>query len=553
MTRRRLDFYIKYFHKLTFEIEKEFADIYKYEERLKYFKEVFQPKVLKLRKKFWLEFSKNKKLKKAYHKYMKETHDYIFFVNSGVSAPDQRKFDGGGFIPFTAYWYQVVIWELYNNFTIGYWKSRDIGLSFAINSGETMELVLDGGSEVFYLSRVQDDVDKSRDRTNSNMGRVRQIAESHPLYTLDDFYQNVFLTLYSSKKTGILGFSTSANPGRSKRARRALVDESGAVRNLDAIKQSILMSAKNVTFAGTLLAGKDAGFRKVIKEGYRINPREIWEDFSKKYKNFGNDYRRAWDLVIKNLKKKIPQGKAISFTNTYEDHPLKAGNCDYLEIEKNRLLNDEVMISLELLADLNAGSPDRSFYSLTKEHHDKIEVTDFSGYNVIMGFDPGSHGTAAMVPIIIDHYGFYYILPAEIFHKGSMIEWIDKLIMKYGRFVIYAEESVKAYSKAGAGWLSVLRARDIKTIIVSNRHPEDQLLVVNEIFRRKILDENGNEKYKVIMAKENEWWSMSYISGMKYEDIEQRKMSHSAEAMIAPIFEMNKDVLDGVKKGVKYG
>ena len=552
MTNSKLQKWVKVFHSLTFDIENEFKDIYSYKERLNHFKDVFQKKVKKYRKAFLYDYARDKALRRAYAEYMQKNYDYILFVNTGVSAPDQRKFDGGDFIPFTAYWYQVVIWELYNHFTIAYWKSRDIGLSFAINSGEAMSLVLDRGDEVFYMSRIRDDVDKSFDRTNSNMGRVRQIIEAHPLYTMKNFYRDVFLNLYSSTKTGIMGNSTSANPARSKRGKRAFVDEAGAIKQLMEIVQSVSMSAKYVGYAGTLKIGSDAGFRQIIKEGYRIDPRKIFNNFKEHLK--ACEYREAWNKTIDDLKKEVPEGKALSFTNTYKDHPLKAGNCDYIDIEKNRLLNDEVIIAHELLADLNAGSPDRSFYSMNKNHFDKIKIEgDLKDYEVLMGFDPGSHGTAALIPLLIDHYGYYYILPAEYFNKGSMNEWIDKMIMKYGRFTLFAEESVRAYSKAGAGWLSVFRHRDIDTIIVSNRHIEDQLMVVNEVLRRKIIDNKGNESYKVIIDEANEWWGMSYISGEKYRDVRQREMSHPAEAFIAIIFELNKDILDGVRNGISYG
>ncbi len=544
--------WIKIFHSLTFNIESEFADIYSYENRLKHFKNVFQRKVLRYRNAFLVAYKEDAALRNAYHEYMNKDFDYILFVNLNISAPDQRKFDGGGYIPFTAYWYQVIIWELYNHFTLAYYKSRDIGLSFAINAGETMSLVHNRGDEIFYLSRVQDDVDKSRDRSNSNMGRVRQLVESTKIYTLDHFYHDVFLTLYSDKKTGITGSSTNGNPNRGKRGKRTFVDEAGAQKNLNQVVQSISMSSKFVAYAGTLLIGTDAAFREIIKEGFEVNPLELFNEI-KDNMSKGKTYRESVDAMVANLRGQIPEGKAISFHNTYRDHPLKAGKCDYYDIECNRLLNDEVIIAHELEADLNAGSPDRSFYSLTSDHFDKIDAGDLKQYEIIMGFDPGSHGTAAMCPIIVDHMGFYYVLEVEQFHKGSMLEWIDKLKNKYGNFTVFAESSVKAYSKAGAGWMSALRKADIKTIIVSNRDMDDQLLVVNELLRRKILDEDGEEHYKVIMDEGNKWFGMSYIYGEKYNDIRQRAMSHSAEAMIAPLFHLNKDIIENVRRGVDYG
>ncbi len=539
--------WIKIFHSLTFNIEDEFKDIYSYENRLKHFKNVFQRKVLRYRNAFLVAYKESKELRTAYHEYMNKDFDYILFVNLNVSAPDQRKFDGGGYIPFTAYWYQVIIWELYNNFTLAYYKSRDIGLSFAINAGEAMSLVHNRGDEVFYLSRVQDDVDKSKDRTNSNMGRVRQIIESTRIYTLDNFYHDVFLTLYSDKKTGITGSSTNANPNRGKRGKRTFADEAGAQKNLNQVIQSISMSSKFVTYAGTLLIGTDAAFRDVIREGHEVNPGELFDEIRTDIKN-GLTYRQAVDNMVNNLRSKIPEGKSLSFHNTFRDHPLKAGNCDYYDIECNRLLNDEVIIAHELEADLNAGSPDRSFYSLTSEHFRDLDIKDFSGYKVMMGFDPGSHGKAAMTPVIQDHYGFYYILESEIFNRGSMTQWLDYLTAKYGKFKVFAEQSVKAYSDAGSGWLSVLRARGVETIIVTNRHMSDQLLAINELFRRKNTNQYGDLELTVKMSNKNKWYAMSYIYGEKDKDLNQNSMSHPAESLIAVLFQNNRHILADIER-----
>ena len=552
--------WIKIFYSLTFNIEKEFEDIYSYNERLIHFKNVYQVKIKMYRRAFLYAFKNNEKLRRAYADYMNTNFDYILFVNLNVSAPDQRKFDGGDFIPFTAYWYQVVIWELYNRFTLGYWKSRDIGLSFAINAGEAMCLVHEKGDEVFYLSRVESDVDASKDRTQTNMGRIRQIIESSSLYTLDNFYRDSVLNLYSSRKSGIQGKSTSGHPGRGGRAKRSFVDEAGSQKKLGAVMQSVSMSAKNVSYAGTLMPGQDSAFRSVIEEGIRIDAREIFENFYSRYKEYKKEdyftaYRKAWDKVTEELREKIGEGKAISFTNTFRDHPLKAGNCDYEEIEKNRLLNDPVILAHELYADLDAGSPDRSFYSLLPEHHIDISIKDFHGFPVIMGFDPGTHKTAAMTPIIQDHHGFIYALESEIMPDVSMSEWLERLKLKYGNFLVVAEDSVAAYKKAGGGWTSFLRKAGLKVIQVSNRHMDSQLMVVNELFRAKNFNYETQEmEYKFKISNKNKWYSMSYQYGMKHSgDAEQRRMSHPAESLIAALYHLNKDVISMKKEKPSFG
>ena len=314
--------------------------------------------------------------------------------------------------------------------------------------------------------------------------------------------------------------------------------------------QSVSMSAKNVAYAGTLMPGQDAAFRAVIEEGVSIDAKEIYDTFRKKQKEYfkinpETAYRKAWDETASELREKIGEGKAISFTNTFRDHPLKAGNCDYEEIEKNRLLNDPVILAHELYADLDAGSPERSFYSLLPEHHIDVSINDFKGHQVIMGFDPGTHLTAAMTPIIQDHYGFVYALESEIMPDISMSEWLERLKVKYGNFLVIAEDSVAAYGKSGGGWTSFLRKAGLKVIQVSNRHMDSQLMVVNEMFRSKVFNYETQEmEYKFKISNKNKWYSMSYKYGMKHSgDAEQKRMSHPAESLIAVLYHLNKDVI----------
>jgi hypothetical protein len=549
------------FHELSFKIEDEFSDIYSYNERKIHFMKTYQPKVKDLRKAFLVDYYNNPTFAKEYHDYMDIEQDYIFFTNLNFSAVDQRKFGKkwyiknigplkGNTVPkvrFTAFWYQIVLWEIYTRYSVAYWKSRDVGLSFSIIAGETMSLLHNGGTEVIFLSKTEKDVDITDDRTQTNMGRTRAGIEDSAIYSLNDL-KDKYLMLYSDSSTGIKG-SNIVNGGRQGRFGRGFNDEAGIQKKIGDVVEAIKMATTTTIFAGTLKIGTDAGFRKIIESGYKVEKaqlRKLFDDF-KELDRKGVSYTKAWDAVFQEFDKSVPNGLLLSFTNTYEDHPMKSGNCDYFMIESNNLLNDEVIIAHELLADLNAGTPDRSFYSATNNHIENITLEDFENVEILMGFDPGSHGTAAMTPIIIDNYGFYYILETEVFERGSMKEWLDKLINKYGWFTVFAEQSVKAYSKSGAGWMSFLRGRNLKTVIVSNRDMDDQLLVVNELFREKRYNEQGEEELMIKVSDKNKWWLMSYIYGEKYSDIEQRKMSHPAESMISVLFQLNKEILSGVR------
>ena len=569
MISKTLRFYIDMSHKLTFEIEDKFKDIYSYEERLIKFMSKYQDNVRDLRRAFLVDYSTNDEFRKEYHDYMNTNFDYIVFVNLNISAMDQRKFNKQWYsknvrnlkgnqkpiVRFTAYWYQVILWEIYKRYSVAYWKSRDIGLSFSIIAGEAMSLLHNEGSEVIFMSRTEKDVDITGDRTQTNMGRLRRLIEDTVIYNLDSMFKDKHLMLYADDTAGVKGANING-AGRQGRFQRGFDDEAGAQQKVGDVVEAITMATTTTCFAGTLKPATDAGFRKIIKAGHRVENdvlRKLFDDFKDNIKD-GLEYKEAFDKVFAEFDKTIPSGMSLSFTNTFKDHPLKAGECDYFKIESNRLLNDEVVISQELLADLNAGTPDRSFYSLTKEHHVKFDEVNYKDFEILMGFDPGSHGTAAMIPIIVDDIGRYNVLKAEIFKQGSMGTWLDYLIDKYGQFILYAEQSVKSYEKSGSGWMSAIRRRGIRTIIVSNRHPDDQLLVVNEVGRRKILDENGNSVYALRVDERNEWFTMYYISGEKYGgDRLKKEMSHPAEAMIAPLFQLNKYVLEDMRNEVHYG
>lgn len=577
----QLQFYIDMTYSLTFGIEDQFSSIYKYQDRLVKFITVYQDKVKALRKMFLTDYHNSEDFKLEYHDYMEEELNYIMFVNLNVSAVDPRKFSKKWYkknviiaeekkdkklnrkekrikrrkkqkkplVRFTAYWYQVLLWEIYTRYSIAYWKSRDIGLSFSIIAGEIMGLMHKEGAETIFMSRIEKDVDMTDDRTQTNMGRGRKMVEDTVIYSLDGLYKDKYLVLYGEETAGIKG-ANIAGAGRQGRFERGFDDEAGAQKKIGDVVEAVTMAVTTVAFAGTLKPASDAGFRKIIHSGKMLEPeylRGMFDDF-KKNVEAGNSYTEAWDLVFDDLEEIVPEGTLLSFTNTFKDHPLKSGHCDYFKIECNRLLNDEVVIAGELLADLNAGSPDRSFYSLTNDHFEEVTIDQFEGFQVMMGFDPGSHGTAAMTPVIEDDYGFYYIMKSEIFNKGSMKEWISKLQLKYGKFTVFAEQSVKSYEKAGSGWMSVLRQENFETVIVSNRHMDDQLLVVNEVFRRKLANDNGDMELAVKIDHGNKWYGMSYIYGEKNSDVNQRRMSHPAEALVAVIYHHNKHILDGARK-----
>jgi len=540
--------YIRIFHDFTFKIGKYHQNESEYEKRLENNLNEWIPIVEKARLNFLHDYVQHTSFKDAYHEYMNKNFDFILFVNVNVSAPDQRKYGDGSRIPFTAYWYQVVIWELFNSFSIAYYKSRDAGLSFTVNAGETMMLCHAKASESIIMSRTEKEVDITGDRSQTSMGRIRSIIESSKLYNLDEFKINKFLRLFRTERVGVFGAATSPNAGSGNRARRGLIDEAGKILRLREIRQSLTSTAKHLMYAGTLKAGTDTGLRDSIKNSHEINPLEIWNSFKKELKEL-KDYRKAWDKVKTDLKNTLPKGKSITFKNTYRDHPLKSGNCDYREIECNRLFNDPVAIAHELDADLNAPSPDRTLYNASKAHiKDQAFFNNIpkNGLFWIGGFDPGSIDTTCFVPMLGDYEGRIYVFPKVYMTEGNMISFIQKMGLMAPNMTLYPEESVKAYSRIDSGWYPTLKKYanimkfDIQ--ISKNRDIEGIGLITNYCLSETEYNPiTQNEEQKILIHEDNEEWLMNYKHGMKRSgDKDQKKWSHAAEAFMSAIYEINR-------------
>lgn len=546
---KKLELYINIFHKLTFKIGGFFKDLNKYNDRLELFEKEWIPIVKQARLSFLKDFVADEEFRDAYINYMDKEQDFILYVNANLSAPDQRKFsDMVDDVPFVVYWYQVVIWELYKKFSIAYYKSRDMGLSFGLLSGESMMLAHSKKSEAILMSRTEKEVDKTGDRTQTTMGRIRSIIENSAIYTLENFKDDKYLSLYKDDRVGVFGSATSQNAGSGNRVQRGFVDEAGKNPKLMELRQSLSMTAKVLTYAGTLKAGTDAGLRDSIKNSIEIDPLEVWKDFKEQYKK-GISYKKSWSIVTEKLAEKIGGYKPITFKNTYRDHPLKKGDCDYREIECARLFYDPIAIAHELDADFNAPSPDRSLYNASKENiksHDFFNEIDTSGLEWVVGFDPGTINTACIVPMLTDYANRLYVFPAEYMTAGTANSFIEQMAFKYKNMTLYPEESVKAYSNIGSGWWTLLKTYSEKfnfnLQISKNRNIDGMLLITNFCLNEKEYNPITNKiEKKILIHEKNEEWLFNYKAGLKRSgDAKQKEWSHAADAFIAAIYEINR-------------
>lgn len=564
---KRLNAYIKKFWSLTLELDSYFVNIPSYEDRLEIYRDTWLPALNKIRGSFYREFCQDSEFKKDFLTYLTTTQDYITWFNSLLSSPDQRKFgEVGEDIPFILYPYQVVILGLSDHFNLALLKSRDIGASQTFSGKGSFHLSVAQKWESLYLSEKQDKVDISGDRTQTLMGRLRRFLESTKIINLKKFYIDKFLHLWRDKQCKVDGASMTPTATNSARYREIVCDEFGLIRFSGVFLSEAMAATDRIFVFGTLKSGQDAGFRNVLKKATVVDHRKIFARFYTELVQGKKASNQIWKEIAQEIKEEynLPKKGFIKLKINFQDHPLKKGDCDYLEMESNALLNNPTAIALQLWADENAGSTERSleladpFIHFNHASNFAKNIVDVSKWHMIEiggGFDPGGHKAAFYVPVLTDPFGFSYVLPPEQFKSGSMKQWMVKIADKFGRqsgkkVNITADNAILQYAKEGALWSSVIRKKEIEKHLsfraVSNRNIEDMVTAVNGVLhQRKVHPVTGELLPLITFAEENREWVMGYELGGKYgSDKLQKGWSHPHDAFIYWCFNYYKDVLD---------
>jgi len=545
--------YIDKLHLLTIKGKDAFLDIQSYENRKTFFITKYIETSKKIREIFFKNAKENPELWDLMREYIKEKRDYIVYVNLLVSSTDQKKYKGNEIFPFVAYWYQVLVWELSSKASIALLKPRDMGISFGIYSGLAMNLSFGIPEEIFVLSESEKKVDSIGDRTQTTLGRTRQILESSRVVNMKVFKKqgrDKFLELYYNDWCGVLGSALTATAGNQLRFRKAIIDEAGLMRRLLELDNEIKESADFVIAMGTLKPGLDDGLRSYLNSSHTINHYLLWDIFVEKLEET-QDYRESIDFAIDEILKDIPIGTGIRIKLRYTDHPLKAGKSDFEAITRRRLRNDPTAIAHQLLADENAPNPDRSLYGLEEIHFiydrdwkDLESMKIFETMKLYAGFDPGGHGNAALVPFFSDGT-FYYFFPEERFQNGIPEVWLQQIINKFckkysKKMTIFADQAINQYKEEGWLWNSFIYKGDFKNwlevIPVNNGDISAKLLVSNTALQKRVERHpifEGIELPVVFLHEKNKEWAMKFIAKGKYtDDKEQKRISHPSEAFI---------------------
>lgn len=564
---KRLEQYKKQFWNLTDKLSNYFVNIDSYGERLEIFKTTWIPAIEQIRGSFIKELCTDRKFRRDTFAYLTEAEDYMLWFNALLSSPDQRKFGGSEKdIPFILYPYQVVILGLSDHFSLALLKSRDIGASQVFSGKASFKLSIAKKYECLYLSERRDKVDVSGDRTQTLMGRVRRFLESTKIINTSKFYIDKFLHLWRDKECKIDGAAMTATTANSSRYMEIVGDEFGLIRFSESFLEEVTYATDRLFVFGTLKSGRDAGFRTVLKKGIVVDHNKIYQRFYSELIKGKKSYKQIWKEIAKEVEEEyqIPKKGFIKLRINFMDHPLKKGKCDYVELESNALLNNPTAIALQLYADENAGSTNRSLeladtvIHFNKDNFLAKKAKDPASWHLFEiggGFDPGGHKAAFYIPVLTDSFGFSYVLPPEQFKTGVMKKWMLELALKYGqstgkRVNITADSAILQYAKEGALWSSVIRKKEVAKWLsftaVSNRNIEDMVTAVNGILhQRRVHPVSGELMPLITFAEANRDWVMGYELGGKYtSDTLQKAWSHPHDAFIYWCFNYYKDVLD---------
>jgi len=549
---KTLDLYRKKLYQLTMNLDDYFLKEYSYRNRLLMYQKTWIPAIKAIKKSMLISIKTDPVFREALVKYLETDIDVLLWFNGFLSSPDQRKFGSkAGDIDYIIYPFQVVIAEISKRKTVLIKKSRDMGLSVLFSGLDAGRVAFEKKFESLFLSEKRDKVDLVGDKTQSLMGKIRRFIEESKIIDITKYEANKLLHLWRDEKARIDGSSMKASAANGYRYDNIRLDEAGLIKNLGELINEMMMSAGNVAMFGTLKIGTDDDFRERLLSTYIIDWEAMWSDFRGQYLDSPLSYTEMWDNIVAKHTSSISEEKPVRVDITYRDHPFKKGNCDYFNIESDKLFNNPTAIALQLSADINAGSVDRSLSELHPDFHFQHKTTfatvisnrsNWHKFKLTGGFDMGGHNGTAFVPVLIDNWGFSYVLPTEYFKTGSMEDWLLKLEGIYGIgnqvVEVYADQAINQYSAEGGLWSQAIRSKKLKGVFkfipVSNRNMVDMRMLVNSVLCVKLTHRKTEEELPYIsLAEENRAWAMSYEPEGKYSSSKtQKDLSHAHDAFI---------------------
>lgn len=342
--------------------------------------------------------------------------------------------------PMILFPYQYEFWKLIKKYpkTIII-KSRTMGYTWVKAFMKVFRCLYEDDYKSIITSRVEDDIDITKDRHQSIMGRIRFILERLP-YHVD--YEDKKLHIIIGENS-ILGVSSASDALRSKRSTEVDVEEAGVIEDFTSLMASATSVANELRLGGTV-KGTENGFY------------EYWE-------NKNNDFHHIfWG---------------------FNDHPLF--NCDdWIEKTKASYNGNMKVFNQEILGDFFAMLGNHIFVNLNQEFKIEFDYDNFEHihFKKFIAADPGLGDSLFAL-----WFYYYNIESGEYF--------ITDYVEESGKFAVDIAEIIKAkgwddailiidsYARnknsSGSSWANDFQEQGLKVYLADNTEINATVIAAN--------------------------------------------------------------------------
>ena len=436
---------IKFFTELTWQLN--FMSIEDYDVRLQYYNHIINQVVLPMREQlikiFMSDLPYYRMIASNIMTHIKENDDFLCWVNMfgwtynpiHTSAKET---------PMILFPFQYQFWKITRKYpkTIII-KSRTMGYTWVKAFMKVFRCLYDEDYKSLITSRVEDDIDITKDRHQTIMGRIRFILERLPYHVE---YEDKKLHIIIGENA-IMGASSSSDALRSKRATEVDVEEAGAIEDFTSLMASATSVANELRLGGTV-KGTENGFY------------EYWENKDSAF------YHIFWG---------------------FSEHPLF--NCDdWVNKIKATYNGNDKVFRQEILGDFFAMIGNHVLVNLNKhlneELSSKIIYSEFKGikYKKFIAADPGLGDSLFAL-----WFYYYNIETGEYFivdyaeESGKFAKDIAAIIKEkgFGDAVLIIDAYANSKNSSGSSWAMDFMKNGIKVFLADNTEINATVIAAN--------------------------------------------------------------------------
>lgn len=515
---------IDFFTGLTWQLQ--FISVESYEVRLQYYNYIVHKVVLPMREQlikiFMSDLPYYKLVTNNIMNHIVAENDFLCWVNMfgwtynpiHTSAKET---------PMILFPYQYEFWKLIKKYpkTIII-KSRTMGYTWVKAFMKVFRALYEQDYKSIITSRVEDDIDITKDRHQSIMGRIRFILERLP-YHVD--YEDKKLHIIIGENS-IMGVSSASDALRSKRSTEVDVEEAGVIEDFTSLMASATSVANELRLGGTV-KGTENGFY------------EYWE-------NKNNDfYHVFWG---------------------FNDHPLF--NCDdWIEKTKASYNGNLKVFKQEILGDFFAMLGNHIFVNLQKEFKIEFDYNRFGHFHFkkFIAADPGLGDS--LFALWFYYYnietGEYYICDyAE--ESGKFAKDISEIIKSkgWGDAIMIIDSYARNKNSSGSSWANDFMDEGLKVYLADNTEINATVIAANNNLNNgKIFFDRNNKNVEAGFLRLSRY---TFTDTYGSTQVKKNKDSDAGDAfrymMLTPFVMLENEVfskavlkeIDVLKSGSKY-